>query len=87
MTFRHVKDMESLFRLFDNCAGAVYYKAQSGEMTDLRNNAIIQDILLEACRQSGIEEISVSLADRRDVDTMINYLLFRRFPGGCSQPG
>lgn len=80
MTFKHVKDMENLFRLFDNCAGAVYYKAQSGEIADLRNNAVIRDILLEACRKSGIEEISVSLADRRDVDAMIQYLLCRRFP-------
>ena len=82
MTFRNICDAESLFRLIDDCTGPIYLQSETDTKMDIKKNAAVKKLLIEACHKNGIEKLSVIISNQNDVPRVLDYLLARKYRSG-----
>jgi len=79
MTFRNIGDAESLFMLIDDCTGPIYLQSETDIKMDIKKNAAVKKLLVEACNKNGIEKLNVIISNQDDIPRVLDYLLARKY--------
>lgn len=75
VSFCQIQNISRFFDMLERCAGAVFIASANGEQVDIRNNPVIRELLIDACKRHGIESLNVTLENSIDLPRIINYLM------------
>ncbi len=75
ITVYNIQNLESFFYTINNFKNPVILQTKKGGYQDLRNNDILQEILLSVAGEKGLEQICLNIEGKEDLDNIITFLL------------
>ncbi len=75
ITVYNIQNLESFFHTIDDFKNPVILQTKKGGYQDLRNNDILQEILLSVAGEKGLEQICLNIEGKEDLDNIITFLL------------
>ena len=76
ITMYNVQNLEVFFETINNFENPVMIQTKKGNYEkDLRNNDMLQQVLLSVAGEKGLEKICLEVKGQKDLDKMVAFLL------------
>ena len=85
VTVYNVENLEVFFDTINQFQNPVTIQTKKGEYSeDLRNNAMLQEVLLSVAGENGLEQICLDIEGKEDIDKIVTFLLSKNKKGRYS---
>lgn len=85
VTVYDVKNLELFFNTINQFDNPVTIQTEKGEYSeDLRNNAMLQQVIASVVGEKGLEQICLSIEGKEDIDKIVTFLLYKNKQGRYS---
>lgn len=85
VTVYHIEDLEQFFdtiNQFDN--PVTIQTSKGGYSEDLRNNAMLQQVIASVVGEKGLEQICLGIEGKGDIEKIVTFLLYKNKQGRYS---
>ena len=75
VTFYKIHDVDKFFKMINCCTGRVLLKCCDEQLIDIRENALVRELLTMSCSSHGIDKLVLIFENRQDMPRVQRYLM------------